>query len=44
MAEAYKMENDKVKELLGEAGKKSVMEDICVSKAVDFIVENAVEA
>ena len=44
MAEAYKMENDKVKELLGEAGKKSVMEDLCVSKAVDLVVENAVEA
>ncbi len=44
MAEAYKMENDKVKELLGDAGKKSVMEDICVSKAVEFVVENAVEA
>ncbi len=44
MAEAYKMENDKVKELLGEAGKKSVMEDICVSKAVELVVDNAVEA
>ena len=44
MAESYKMENDKVKELLGEAGKKSVMEDICVSKAVEFVVNNAEEA
>ena len=32
MAEAYKLENDKVKELLGEAGKKQVMEDLAVSK------------
>ena len=44
MAEAYKMEADKVKELLGENGKKQVMEDICISKAVDFVVENAKEA
>ncbi len=44
MAEAYKMEADKVKELLGEGGKKQVMEDICISKAVEFVVENAKEA
>lgn len=43
MAEAYKMEADKVKELLGENGKKQVMEDICVNKAVAFAVENAEE-
>ena len=44
MAEAYKLENDKVKELLGEGGKKQVMEDLAVSKAVEFAVENAKEA
>ena len=43
MAENYKMEADKVKELLGENGKKQVMEDICVNKAVELVVENAVE-
>lgn len=43
MAEAYQMEADKVKELLGENGKKQVMEDICIKKAVDFVVENAKE-
>ncbi len=43
MAESYKMEADKVKELLGEGGKKQVMEDICVNKAVTLIVTNAVE-
>nr|WP_318683652.1 trigger factor [uncultured Acetatifactor sp.] len=43
MGEAYQMEPDKVKELLGENGKKQVMEDICVKKAVEFIVENAKE-
>lgn len=44
MAESYKMEPDKVKELLGGNGKKQVMEDICIRKAVDFVVENAKEA
>lgn len=44
MAEGYKMEPDRVKELLGEGGKKQVMEDICVNKAVEFVVENAKEA
>ncbi len=43
MAESYKMEADKVKELLGENGKKQVMEDICISNAVALLVENAVE-
>ena len=43
MAEGYKMEADKVKEILGESGKKQVMEDICVNKAVEFVVENAKE-
>lgn len=44
MAEAYQMEADKVKELLGENGKKQVMEDVCIKKAVEFVVENAKEA
>ena len=44
MAETYNMEADKVKELLGENGKKSVMEDICIKKAQEFLVENAKEA
>ena len=43
MAEAYQMEVDKVKELLGENGKKQVMEDICIKKAVELVVENAKE-
>lgn len=43
MGEAYKMDADKVKELLGENGKKQVMQDICVRKAVEFLVENAKE-
>lgn len=43
MAEAYQMENDKVKEMLGEGGKEQIMEDIAITKAVDFVVENAKE-
>lgn len=43
MAEVYQMEEDKVKETLGENGKKQVMMDLAVSKAVTFVVENAVE-
>lgn len=44
MGEAYQMEPDKVKELLGENGRKQVMDDLAVRKAVDFVVENAKEA
>ena len=44
MAEAYQMETDKVKDLLGENGKKQVMQDICIRNAVNFVVENATEA
>ena len=43
MAEIYQMEADKVKELLGENGKKQVLDDICVKKAVEFVVDNAKE-
>lgn len=44
MGEAYQMEPEKVKELLGENGAKQVKEDICIKKAVEFVVENAKEA
>ena len=43
IADAYKMEADKIKELMGEAGKKQIMEDLAVRKAVDFVVSEAVE-
>ena len=43
MAESYQMEADKVKEMLGEAGKTQIMEDLAVAKAVEFVVDNAVE-
>ncbi len=43
MGEVYQMEADKVRELLGESGMKQVREDICIKKAVQFVVENAKE-
>ena len=43
MAEMYKMEADKVKESIGEEGKKQLMEDLAVSKAVEFVVNEAKE-
>jgi len=44
MGEAYSLEPDKVREMLGENGEKQVREDICVKKAVNFVVENAKES
>ena len=41
MADMYKMELDKVKEYLGEAGKDSLKDDLAVQKAVDLIVDSA---
>ena len=43
MADAYQIEVDKVKEMLGEKEKKSIMEDLAVRKAIAFVAENAVE-
>ncbi len=42
MAEAYQIEVDKVKEMMGEKEKKSIMADIAVRKAVEFVAEHAV--
>ncbi|MCR5743238.1 MAG: trigger factor [Lachnospiraceae bacterium] len=39
----YNMEVEKVKSALGEAGAKSVAEDVKVSKAVELIADSAVE-
>jgi trigger factor len=41
MAEQYKMEADKVKELLGEGGLENVKRDICFQEAVDLCVAEA---
>lgn len=43
MAEKYQMETDKIKDMLGERGRKQVLEDLAIRKAVDFLVENAKE-
>ena len=44
MAEAYKMEVEKLKEFMGEAEKKQMKADMAVQEAVTFLVESAVEA
>ncbi|MFV0343082.1 MAG: trigger factor [Anaerocolumna sp.] len=43
MAEAYKMEVEKLTELLGEKEKENLTMDMAVQKAVDLIEETAVE-
>lgn len=43
MAEMYQMEADKVKEVMGEQGKKQIMEDLAVRKAAEFVVNESRE-
>ena len=43
MAEVYQETAERAKEMLGESGKKQVMQDICIRKAVELVVENAEE-
>lgn len=43
LAESYKMEADQVKEMIGEAGKEEIMKDLAVTKAAEFVTENAKE-
>ncbi len=43
MAEGYRMEADTIKELMGEQGKKQIMEDLAVRKAAEFVVNEAKE-
>ena len=43
MASMYKMEADKLKELVGDKEKDAIKKDIAVEKAADFIVENIKE-
>ncbi len=43
MAEAYKMEADKIKEFMGDYEKNQIKEDIAVQKAVDLVVDSVVE-
>lgn len=42
MADMYKMDLEKAKELLSDKEKESLKEDLAVSKAADFIYENGV--
>ncbi|MBE5935037.1 MAG: trigger factor [Lachnospiraceae bacterium] len=44
LAEAYKMEIDKVKELMGNREIEAIKMDLAVQKAVDFVTDAAVEA
>jgi len=44
MATMYKMEIDKLKELIGDKEKEQIEADIAVQKAVDFVLEASVEA
>ena len=44
MAEMYKMEADKLIELMGEGEKEQMKADMAVQEAVTFLLENAVEA
>ena len=44
MAEMYKMEVEKLKELLGDGEKEQMKMDMAVQKAVDFVVEASKEA
>ncbi len=43
MAEAYQLEPDKVKEMLGEKEIKNIKKDLAVRKAAEFVVKNAKE-
>ena len=44
MAEVYQMEIDKVRDLMGEREKKSILQDLVVRKAAEFVAENAKES
>ncbi|MFV0363316.1 MAG: trigger factor [Suipraeoptans sp.] len=41
MAESYKMEVDKLKELMGDSEKKQMKDDMAVQEAVTFLIDNA---
>lgn len=43
MAEAYQMEAEKIEEMIGEFEQKAIKSDICVRKAVEFVVAQAKE-
>ncbi|MCD7806652.1 MAG: trigger factor [Lachnospiraceae bacterium] len=43
MSKEYGMEIEAIETALGEAGKKQVKDDLAINKAVQFLVENAIE-
>ena len=44
MSDAYKMEADKLKEMIDDKAKKQIMADLCIAKAAKFVVDNAKES
>ena len=44
MAETYKMEIEKVKELLDDSQKEEIKKDLAIQKAIDLVTEAAAEA
>ena len=43
MAKIYQLEVDKIKDVLGESGRKTIEADMLIDKAFDFIEESAIE-
>ncbi|MCR4690424.1 MAG: trigger factor [Lachnospiraceae bacterium] len=43
IAEAYKMDKEKAIEMIGEEGKKEILKDLAITKAAEFVRDNAVE-
>lgn len=43
MADAYQMEVDKIKEIIGKSEEKQIKADLCIAKAVELVVAEAVE-
>ena len=44
MADMYKMDVEKVKDLVGDKGVAEIKKDLVIKKAIDFVVENAKES
>lgn len=44
MADMYQMDVEKAKEMVGEEGKKEIMKDLAVTKAAEFVRDNAKES
>ena len=43
MADAYQMDLAEINDMIGAFEQKSIREDICIRKAADFVLENAIE-